>query len=127
MIDEPVLHDMEKVTLFDWLMTVLALAVWALVPIILACISVAVFNPDGLAQVLFKGMRPPYHWSVSVPLSAGDPQGSLDLRYVDSRGKECAEVYHYLRDDPYTAHGWGFSESYETLAGAKSLAERECR
>jgi hypothetical protein len=77
-------------------------------------------NPLGLAQVIFWGQRPPYHWVT-------DPQ-SNNWEYRGVNQKACASLYHeHMTGTGYRVYGYGFSESYKTINEAMARAEKECR
>jgi hypothetical protein len=77
-------------------------------------------NPFGLAQVIFWGQRPPYHW-VADPATGG-------LTYLGTNQKACASLYReHMTGTSYRVYGMGFGKSEPTLSGAMRIAEKECQ
>lgn len=92
---------------------------------VLGVYCVVFFNPFGLAQLLFAGQRPPFHWVRSQDGAAGDVLED----YVGVNGAVCASVYRYAAlSAAYKVYGFGFSYStIDTRTRAEHLAEKECR
>lgn len=93
--------------------------------IFIAALTMAI-NPLGISQRIFWGMHPPYHWESEDV--ARNSAGSVNERYIDAKGKECASVYRFaFLNDDFKVYGFGFSQNRPTREEAEEIAEKECR